>query len=66
MTYGLNTGYRWIWNNGINLTFLIGYGLYNIERKYDSDIVLIRSFVNVNVNDFLSPINSEFSAGYGF
>jgi len=24
------------------------------------------SFVNVNVNDFLSPINSEFSAGYGF
>jgi hypothetical protein len=67
-TTGLNAGKRWVWNNGFNVTFSVGYGYIEKFRQADPSSALIESKLDQLEKDydFMNPMYAELSAGYAF
>ncbi len=67
-TLGLNVGKRWVWNNGFNINFALGYGFYKQERNVDPSTPGISSAMDQFEKDyeFSGPFLGEFSIGYAF
>jgi hypothetical protein len=65
---GLNAGKRWVWDNGFNTLFLLGYGVDFNHREASSTDSSIESILDQfeKEYDFLSPFYGEFSIGYSF
>lgn len=67
-TLGVNVGKRWVWNNGLNVTFSLGYG-YDYKVRNSS---ISSSEVNNAIDafedgyDFMNPFMGELSIGYAF
>ena len=68
VTFGLNAGKRWVWNNGFNINFALGYGVSTSERVADPSTPAIESVLDEweNSYEFLDPFLGEFSIGYAF
>ncbi len=66
VSYGLNVGKRWVWDNGINVVARIGYGQTSLDFE-TSD-----AGANDSIDTFktalelLAGIDLEFSVGYAF
>ncbi len=67
-TLGLNVGKRWVWNNGFNINFALGYGFYKQDRNIDPSTPGISSAMDQFEKDyeFSGPFLGEFSIGYAF
>lgn len=67
-SYGLNVGKRWVWNNGLNVTFAIGYGFSNSTRKTSPTNDAIESTISSFEDEytFFGPFLGELSVGYAF
>ena len=67
-TVGLNAGKRWVWDNGLNVTFALGYGFSTSNRETiptnDSIESTIQSFEDEYT--FFGPFLGELSVGYAF
>ena len=68
VTLGLNVGKRWIWNNGFNINFMLGYGYSIDDRNADPSSNSIEASIDdfENDYDFLGSFLGEFSIGYAF
>ena len=68
VTLGLNVGKRWIWNNGFNINFMLGYGYSFEDRNADPSCDAIELSIDnfENDYDFLGSFLGEFSIGYAF
>ncbi len=65
---GLNAGKRWVWGNGFNTVFLLGYGVDFNTREASSTKQSIESTIDQFEKDyeFMSPFFGELSIGYSF
>ncbi len=68
LTVGLNAGKRWVWNNGFNMTFSIGYGFAMLDKERDPNVASVKSTINKFEDEytFLGPFLGEFSIGFAF
>ncbi len=67
-SFGLNAGKRWVWDNGFNVTFALGYGFSTSSRETNPNTSTIRSTINAFENEytFFGPFLGELSVGYAF
>jgi|GEM_PF-2791614 len=67
-TVGMNVGKRFVWNNGFNAAFSIGYGLKKVNRKATPSNAAIETVLDEleDSYDFSTPIYPEVSVGYAF
>jgi hypothetical protein len=68
VTFGLNAGKRWVWNNGFNITFSLGYGIAKLDKEKNPNSASVKSTINKFEEDydFIGPFLGEFSIGYAF
>jgi hypothetical protein len=67
-TLGINVGKRWVWNNGFNITFALGYGISTSEVNSSVNSAAVKNTIDALKDEyaFLSPFMGEFSLGYAF
>lgn len=67
-TFGVNAGKRWVWDNGFNMNFSLGYGISTSETKIGDGNSSTKGIIDKFEDDytFLSPFLGEFSIGYAF
>jgi hypothetical protein len=67
-SYGLNVGKRWVWDNGLNVTFALGYGFSNSTRETTPTNESIESTISAFEDEytFFGPFLGELSIGYAF
>ncbi len=54
-TIGLNAGKRWVWENGFNITFSLGYGISTNKRETSPNISSVEKTINpLKMNMLLS------------
>ena len=66
-TIGINAGKRWVWDNGININFMLGYGVSYSNKELGSNTTaamenLVDKFEDEY--DFTGPFLGELSIGY--
>ncbi len=68
LTLGLNIGKRWVWNNGLNITFALGYGISTSSKKMSPSNTSVKSTLSTFEDEysFISPFLGELSIGYAF
>ena len=68
MALGVNAGKRWVWDNGINVNFALGYGISTDWQNLDPTTSSIESTFEIfkDEYDFLGPFYGELSIGYAF
>ncbi len=68
LTFGMNIGKRWVWNNGFNINFALGYGFssinWNSSPTSDSIDLVLKAYEDSY--DFFDPFLGELSIGFAF
>lgn len=67
-SYGFVSGKKWVWQNGLNVTFAWGYGFSVDRREVSISNPLIEAAIDEfeEEYDFMSPLTAEISIGYTF
>ena len=65
---GANVGKRWVWDNGFNIVFALGYGISMNDTETKPSNSDIKSTLNKfkDEDTVLSPMFGELSIGYAF
>lgn len=65
---GLNAGKKWVWNNGFNINFTLGYGYTFSDQKESNSSTDVKKAIKVFKDDyaFIDAFLGEFSIGYAF